>query len=127
MAADTKHPELQAGAARHHSLQRKVSSDLLSHHRLRIFDQEPGPCIAFLLGSFALWIEGCLDSFSILRAFDLIMGLAVLDTFHGFQAVAGSEIFLCGGADCGRQFVVINSFPFCIGWQSLLLRRVEDV
>src|SRR2546423_9339436 len=61
-------------------------------------------------GSFALRIEGYFDGFSVLRAFDLIMDLAVLDTFHGFQTGADSEIFLRGGADCGWQFVVVNTY-----------------
>src|SRR2546422_5298828 len=40
---------------------------------------------------------------TLFRSFDFIVGLAILDAFHGFQTAGGSEVFLGRGADGFRK------------------------
>src|SRR2546426_3466144 len=62
-----------------------------------------------LLPLFSRRVEGRLDCLSILRTFDLVMRLSVLDAFHRLQAGRAVEIFFRRQTHRLRQFAILDA------------------
>src|ERR1041385_1967202 len=71
------------------------------------------------VGASAIRSESYLNGFSVLWSFDFVVDFTIFDAFHGLQACAGLEVFLCGSADCVRQRIVVYA---CFVAQNLAVR-----
>src|SRR2546421_12512014 len=64
--------------------------------------------LILLRSAFALRVERHLGDFPVLLAFDLVVRLAVLQSFHRFQTGGAAKIFLRRCADGLRQLIELN-------------------
>src|SRR2546430_14930699 len=64
--------------------------------------------LILLRSAFALRVDRHLGDFSALLTFDLVVRLAVLQSFHRFQTGGAAKIFLRRCADGLRQLIELN-------------------